>query len=153
MKLFHKILFFFIWWLPLIVCYGTLHCVLSHFVVTTNPTRLIWFTGIIYSIAIPGNGFLTRILWIIFLQLEGQPLFLCPGCQVMSAEKQFIAESCDWRHWRWHLLQVFSWILQDRGRFQISPIFQMKLNFWNLPDLKSRGRPPKDVGRYQGQWI
>ena len=101
-----------------IVCYPTLWSQL------TQPVSS-GFTGIIYSIAIPDNGFLTRILWIIFLQLEGQPLFF-----VMSAKKkQFIAESCDWRHWRWHLLQVFSWILQDRGRFQISPIFQMKLNF------------------------
>ena len=30
------------------------------------------------------------------------------ACQVMAAKKQFIAERCERRHWRWHLFEFFA---------------------------------------------
>ena len=84
------------------------------------------------------------------------PFFNSPAVMA-EAGKQFIAKSVTGDNVDGIYLKFLHrkklGLLQDRGRFHISPIFQMKLNFSTEIFCGSRFQRPaqKDVGRYQGQ--
>ena len=110
-----------------IVCYATLW---SHL----NLTCLIWFAVQLQFLA---NG-----IFLDHFDLEGQ----CSFAALLSSYGGIKTVYCDRQHQRWHLIFApnQTWILQDRGRFHISPIFQMKLNFLvKSAGSNSRGRAEK----------
>ena len=123
------------------VCYGTLYCVLCHFVVTPKPhlPHLVCC-----SITIPCKW---QTFFGIISILKDNVLFAA----WLSSYGGIKTVYCDRQHQRWHLFQMFApnqtRILQDRGRFHISPIFQMKLNFL----VKSAGSNPR--GRAEKMWV
>ena len=133
--------------------YGTLYCVLWHFVVGANPACLVWFTGIIYSISIPCNGVFEYFVIVVICKPDN--LLFCLSSY--GGKKTVYCRKVRTAILAMAILKFLHrtklGLLQDRGRFQISPIFQMKLNFSTEIFCGSHFKRParKDVGRYQGQ--